>query len=426
MEDNERSLLQRLVRKGDTDAFSTIMRLHAGMVYGTCQRVLGNPAQAADITQETFFQFLKNAHRITGSLGSWLHQVATRRSIDLIRQNTSRRRREEAYAASAWQETGTWDEIEPLVDEALEELPDDQRELLVQHFLEQLSMREIAVLMRLSQPTVSRRIEAALDQLRQNLRARGVIVGSVTLALLLAHTARAAPPAPVVQSLGKIALAQAASAGMGASASISAFAGSAGAKIALAGTALALVTGAGLWGVYRAPPVQLPFQKDVDVLAVYRAESSPEEASSEPGTTMDAILNSEAAPDKPQPALQTISAASSIPANPDSALKTGDPASGGVYLWQSGFLNLWDAYPGPGTRGRVRSMQSGFYAGMSLGVGSGAALDPQAGPGLATAMASRKSGGDLDRSLAFSNMFFWKTQTVYSFGLPRAPRSGRP
>jgi len=140
MEQPDKSLVHRLACQHDSDAFSAIMTQYADMVYSTCRRVLGNDGQAADAVQETFFHLLKNADRITGSLGSWLHQVATRRSIDLIRQNAARRRREEAYAADTQPETKTWEEIEPLVDEALEELPEEQKELLVLHYLERQSM----------------------------------------------------------------------------------------------------------------------------------------------------------------------------------------------------------------------------------------------------------------------------------------------
>jgi hypothetical protein len=76
MEESERVLLQRLVHQGDTEAFAAIMDQYAGMVYGIGRRVLGNEDQAADVSQETFFDFLKSAHRITGSVGSWLHNPA--------------------------------------------------------------------------------------------------------------------------------------------------------------------------------------------------------------------------------------------------------------------------------------------------------------------------------------------------------------
>ena len=210
MEETDRILVERLVRQGDADAFSTLMGQYADMVYGTCRRVLGNDAQAADAAQETFFQFLKSADRITGSVGSWLHQVATRRAVDLVRQNVSRRRREQTYAASTFHQAEGWEEIEPQVDEALEELPDDLREFLILHYLKGQSMTEIAAAKGLSQPTVSRRVATALEQLRQKLGARDLAVGVTVLGTMLAQSAQSAP-ATVLQSLGKITLAQAAS-----------------------------------------------------------------------------------------------------------------------------------------------------------------------------------------------------------------------
>jgi len=77
----------------DADALAAVVARHADMVYSTCRRVLGNDAEAADVAQETFFQFYRQADEITTSVGAWLHQVATRRAIDLVRQNVSRRRR---------------------------------------------------------------------------------------------------------------------------------------------------------------------------------------------------------------------------------------------------------------------------------------------------------------------------------------------
>src|SRR5512135_2934919 len=85
--------LRRYARGPEADAFAAIVRLYGGMVYGTGLRITGDVHYAADVTQETFFHLLQNAGRITGSLGGWLHRVATRRAIDLVRRDHSRRRR---------------------------------------------------------------------------------------------------------------------------------------------------------------------------------------------------------------------------------------------------------------------------------------------------------------------------------------------
>src|SRR5512141_844702 len=117
---NDAMLLRRLTQGGDPAAFAEITRLYSGLVYGTCLRITGDAHHAADAAQETFFQLLRNARRVSGSLAGWLHRVAARRAVDLVRSDAARRRREQAYA-DAHGEARSWNTLCPLVDEALDE-----------------------------------------------------------------------------------------------------------------------------------------------------------------------------------------------------------------------------------------------------------------------------------------------------------------
>jgi RNA polymerase sigma factor (sigma-70 family) len=206
-------VLDALARQGGRDPAAAVVVEYADMVYATCRRVLGNEAEAADVAQETFFHFLQNAGRIRGSVGAWLHHVATSRSIDLVRRNSSRRRREEAYMADTTSAPDSWHELEPVVDEALEALPAESRDLLVEHFLQRRGMAEMGAKRGLSQPTVSRRVAAALEELRGLLRDRGVVLGAAGLGSLFQVAVESAP-VPLMQSLGKMVLAHTA-AGLG-------------------------------------------------------------------------------------------------------------------------------------------------------------------------------------------------------------------
>jgi RNA polymerase sigma factor (sigma-70 family) len=238
LEESDRGLLGRFARHRDGEAFSILMDRYADMVYTTCRRTLGDEAQAADAAQETFVELAKKADQITGSAGGWLHKVATRRAVDLIRQNASRRRREEAYAQDAECRASSWSEVEPVVDEALEDLPEDLRELLVLHFLRGRCTVRIAAAQGVSQPTISRRMTEALEVLRQNLRDRGIQVGLVPLQTVLLHSNHLAPEA-LRMSLGKIALVKAVAANTGWLAGASAPVTGLGVKTTLAAAAIA-------------------------------------------------------------------------------------------------------------------------------------------------------------------------------------------
>lgn len=206
MPDREILLLQQFVRTGDSEAFSQIVHRHAGLVYGASLRILEDTAQAADVAQETFLQLLRDAGKIRGSVSSWLHRVATRRAIDTLRSESRRKLREAKYAAEKPLETTRWEDMSIYVDEGLEELDDQTREILIQHFFQGQTATDIAEQMEISQPTASRRIESGVAQLRHGLKNRGILVAAGALGSLLAGNAAQAAPAAVLKELGKIAL----------------------------------------------------------------------------------------------------------------------------------------------------------------------------------------------------------------------------
>jgi RNA polymerase sigma-70 factor, ECF subfamily len=200
-------LLQQYVNTHDSKAFAELAHRHANLVYGVCMRILGDKDRAAEATQETFFQLLRSASSITGSLSGWLHSVATHKAIDFLRKDTLRRRVESKYSESHTVAVTEWKDLSLHVDDALNQLDEASRALVVDYFLENHSMTEIAATRNISPATVSRRINAAVNQLRAKLRTYGLVLAAAALyTLLQEHTALAAP-APVVRELGKMALA---------------------------------------------------------------------------------------------------------------------------------------------------------------------------------------------------------------------------
>jgi len=206
MSESESILLERFVRGKDAEAFAEIVGRHAGLVYGTCLRVLADADKAADATQETFFQLLKRADEITDSIPGWLHRVAVGKAIDLVRSDARRRRREQQYVGARSGLDATWREICPYVDEALDGLDDQTRTILVRHFLEGRSMTALADELGVSRPTVSRRMESGLARLRAQLHKQGVTVAVAGLSTLLADNAAQGVPAWLIPQLGKVSL----------------------------------------------------------------------------------------------------------------------------------------------------------------------------------------------------------------------------
>ena len=266
MPPTENILLQQFIETGDPQAFSEIVRRHAGLVYGACMRVLADADKAADVVQDTFLQLLRNAENITGSVPSWLHRVATRKSIDVIRRDSSRRKREAGYVAGKPRQVTDWDDLSRYVDEGLETLDPQTRQIIIAHFLQGTTATAIATANGVSQPTISRRIDAGVANLRGFLRKRGAIVAAATLSGLLGQNALQTAPAAVIQELGKITIVGAkAAAATGAGAAAEAVTGgllaSVKAKV-IATAAAAVIIGTGatvvIYNVATAPNEPLP------------------------------------------------------------------------------------------------------------------------------------------------------------------------
>ena len=207
MTDSDTLLLQRFCQTRDPEAFSEIVRLYASVVYGTCKRIVNDSDLAADISQETFFQLLRSAADVSGSLAGWLHTVATRKAIDRVRKDSARKARELEYSGTRLHEAQTWHEVSPYVDEALGQIDDQLRQVLVKHFLEGQTTRQVAESLGCSQATVSRKVSAGLGSLRAVLKKRGIIVAAISLSGLMAQNAAQAAPAVLVAELGKMSLA---------------------------------------------------------------------------------------------------------------------------------------------------------------------------------------------------------------------------
>jgi RNA polymerase sigma-70 factor (ECF subfamily) len=206
MAENEAILLERFSTRADAEAFAELVRRYVRMVYSASWRVLKDEGDAADVTQETFFELTRQAGRISGSLGSWLHQVAMRKSIDLVRRSAHRRHRERRYAETRPEAIHTWHDLSGYVDEALDDLDESTKSLLLEHFLAGKTTSEIARDRGVSQATVSRRINDGLEQLRGALRRQGLLVAAGALGAMLMENAAQAVPATVLAELSKMAM----------------------------------------------------------------------------------------------------------------------------------------------------------------------------------------------------------------------------
>ncbi|MFN8019276.1 MAG: sigma-70 family RNA polymerase sigma factor [Acidimicrobiales bacterium] len=168
------------------DALAEAYRRHAGAVFGLARRLLTDSARAEEVVQEVFLRLWNDPDRFDpgrGTLRSYLLAQCHGRAVDLLRSDSSRRRREEndlrrTAEAGYDLEREVWDlTLADHVRDALGQLPEGEREAIRLAYLGGLTYREVAV--RLGEPegTVKSRIRSGLKRLRTELVASGVGLG---------------------------------------------------------------------------------------------------------------------------------------------------------------------------------------------------------------------------------------------------------
>jgi RNA polymerase sigma-70 factor (ECF subfamily) len=202
-------------QKGDPRGFEVLAHRYRNMVLGTCLRAARNMADAEDATQETFLKLARHAASVQSNAAAWLHATALRTTLDLLRKRAARQRATESArtmaAAEAPDDERTWADIEPMVDAALGKLSDDERSLIIERFLAGRSQADLAREAGVNAGTISRRIDAALEHLRSQLRAAGVGSGMAVAALAaaLGVGGQSVQASPVLcATLGKIGLSE--------------------------------------------------------------------------------------------------------------------------------------------------------------------------------------------------------------------------
>ena len=167
-------------------ALAEAYRRHAGAVYGLAKRLLSDHARAEEIVQEVFVRLWNQPERFDpdrGTLRSFLLAQTHGRSVDMIRSDVARRRREERESLD--QAEGGYDLAREVWDmalaghvrEALEVLTPGERAAIELAYFGGRTYREAAEELGEAEGTVKSRIRVGLKRLRSELSAVGIANG---------------------------------------------------------------------------------------------------------------------------------------------------------------------------------------------------------------------------------------------------------
>jgi RNA polymerase sigma-70 factor (ECF subfamily) len=175
----ERDLNDLLVHvaRGDQDAFEAVYDRLAGPAYGVIRRVLRDPAQSEEVTQEVLLEVWRTAARFDPAVGgaaTWVMTIAHRRAIDRIRSTKAAAQREQKIA-----DVGTpHDEVAEAVEASLDRervqrclggLTDVQRESITLAYYGGHSYRQVSELLNVTLGAIKTRIRDGLIRMRDCL-----------------------------------------------------------------------------------------------------------------------------------------------------------------------------------------------------------------------------------------------------------------
>jgi RNA polymerase sigma-70 factor, ECF subfamily len=172
-------------RSGDSDAFRLLVEQHSRAVFRLAFRMTGNEQDAEDVVQETFLRAYRqlDKYEARSSFSTWLYRIASNYSLDLIRMR--KRHEEKRERGSKAEERDILqsisvnapgpdriahsNQVQARVNEALNELSDQERTAFVLRHFEGLSIDEIGETLGTGTNATKHSIFRAVQKLRRSL-----------------------------------------------------------------------------------------------------------------------------------------------------------------------------------------------------------------------------------------------------------------
>jgi RNA polymerase sigma factor (sigma-70 family) len=187
--------------QGSQHSFAELVRRHWGWVYAAALRRTRDAHVAEDVAQATFLVLARRAQRLPADikLGPWLFRVMNYSAACAMRALARRRKHERFAAAQRAHATSPsgWETISGELDELLMGLKTSDREAIVLRFYQGESYAQLAADLGIGEDAARKRVDRALERLRQRFAGRGVTLTTAALASTLATNLEPAEAAAV-------------------------------------------------------------------------------------------------------------------------------------------------------------------------------------------------------------------------------------
>ncbi len=196
-EADDQTLLREYVEHDSDIAFETILNRHINLVYSTALRQVREPVLASEVTQTTFIILAQKAGSLKREtiVSGWLYRTAQFAAARVLRTEARRREREREAATMQTEHTETvWEQLAPILDQAMGQLSDADRNAVVLRYFENKTSRDVGEALGINEATAQKRVARAMEKMRAFCNKRGVILPVAALTTIISANAVQAAP----------------------------------------------------------------------------------------------------------------------------------------------------------------------------------------------------------------------------------------
>src|SRR5580765_163043 len=219
---DSQQLLAEYVQTGSEKGFRELVSRYLGLVYSSAVRLVdGDTHLAEDVSQTVFADLARLARTLSrdAMLGGWLHRHTCFVASKTLRGERRRLARERQAVEMNALEDHSADNlalIAPVLDEAINQLGEEDRKAILLRFFEQNDFQSVGEALGSNEDAARKRVNRALEKLHTLLTKRGVVLSATVLGTTLATEALTAAPIGLATSISTIVLAGTATGSTGA------------------------------------------------------------------------------------------------------------------------------------------------------------------------------------------------------------------
>ncbi|MBS6511113.1 MAG: sigma-70 family RNA polymerase sigma factor [Clostridiales bacterium] len=178
----EEAILLKKAKRGDLAAFEALVQLYKNKIYGLALRMTGDAEDAFDVAQESVLKLYRALpkFRQKSSFATWVYRIARNASLDFLRKKRASLSLEamyeqgiEPFAAENIEERVILMDENRALEQLIEELPAQLREVILLRDVDGYSYEQIAQMLQTTLGTVKSRLYRARETLRKKWKENG-------------------------------------------------------------------------------------------------------------------------------------------------------------------------------------------------------------------------------------------------------------